>query len=202
VIASITLARFVYVSSTHPVWLKGVRIVVAYRLDACMFGVLAAWVKHFRPESWTKWSGWIGVLGLTILGFNASLPYTLAAESFVLHTIGFTITSVGAALLLPLLDSWKPAPAWGRPVVRLSLWSYSLYLVNMPVFALIFQHWFHGGPLVCAATFLTGSLCVAAFIYRFYEKPIIDLRDNRGSWRRLICFFDGAEARTPEEVAA
>lgn len=202
VIVAVTAARFAYVYAAHPVWLKGVRIVVAYRLDACMFGVLAAWVKHFRPNVWASGCGWNALLGLTVLVFNASLPYSLAADSYMLHTIGFSITSLGAALLLPYLDGWRTAGGWGKPVVRLSLWSYSLYLVNMPIFAVLFERCFHRRPFFGTTAFICLSLLFAAGIYRFYEKPIIAFRDNGGVWRRLLSFFEPTTTRAPETLPA
>jgi peptidoglycan/LPS O-acetylase OafA/YrhL len=177
-IVSITLIRSVYVLIAHPAWLRGVRVIVLYRLDACMFGVLAAWVKFFRPGIWSRASGVVFCAGLALLLFVSSLPFTLPADSIVLHTIGFTLTSLGSAFLLPALDRWTVRPRWGSPIVRLSLCSYSLYLVNMPMFlilthALPAEYVFAG-----AATFVVLSILAAAIIYRLFEKPMMDLRDR------------------------
>ena len=152
-------------------------MIVAYRLDACMFGVLAAWLKHFHPESWQRRPHFVFAAGLFILGIVVSLPFVLPGESLFPHTIGFTLTSFGALLLLPLLDRWTSAHGIGATaVVKMSIWSYSLYLVNLPVHTLI-QHSFpRVSPFLLAPMFLFFSIAIAALIYRFYEKPIMMLR--------------------------
>ncbi len=178
VMVAITLVRTAYVMASHPAWLRGVRVIVFYRLDACMFGVLAAWMKFFRPNVWSQRPSITCLLGLALLAFICSLPFSLPADSLVLHTIGFPGTSLGAALLLPALDRWSVMPRWGLPVVKLSLWSYSLYLINMSIFAIVGRVFPTAGALTSAALFVSSSLALAALNYRLFEKPITDLRDR------------------------
>ena len=184
VIILATALRTAFVLAVHPAWLRGVRVIVLYRLDACMFGVLAAWVKHFQPRLWARGSGALCCLGLALLGFISSLAYALPATSIVLHTIGFDGTSLGGAFLLPFLDQWSIAPRWGRPIIKLSLWSYSLYLVNMPIHEVLTRLLPAAGASACAILFVGLSLVVARINYRLFEKPIMDLRDDWPSKRR------------------
>jgi peptidoglycan/LPS O-acetylase OafA/YrhL len=180
IILVVTIARSIYVVSAQPMWLGGVREIVVYRLDACMYGVLAAWIKQFYLESWQRPSPRLFVYGVAALLVIVPLALMLPPDSLFLHTAGFPITSIGAALLLPTLDAWKTSVMPGRTIVtRISVWSYSLYFVNVVVFALIFQWWRHLGPVFCSIAFVVLSVLVAAVVYRFYEKPIMNLRDRR-----------------------
>jgi peptidoglycan/LPS O-acetylase OafA/YrhL len=178
-ILAVALARTIYVIATHPVWLTDVRMIVVYRLDACMFGVLAAWVKHYHPKVWQRTPRFLFSTGLAVLGMIAALPFVLPGDSLVLHTAGFPLTSLGAALLLPMLDRWRAA---GGPsavaIVKISIWSYSLYLVNLPLHAVLNRLYPHASPFLLAGAFLVFSTTIAAFVYRLYEKPIMDLRER------------------------
>ena len=187
VIAAVTVARCIYVVITQPMWLTGVRLIVVYRLDACMFGVLAAWVKCFYPAWWHSPSRLLFIVGLLTLVVIGILVFVTPTDSLFLHTAGFPFTSFAAALLLPVLDSWKASHALGsRAIVRISVWSYSLYFVNVPVFALLFERYHGTARLFCATVFLLVSIPLAALVYRFYEKPIMKLRNRAPALRRGV----------------
>lgn len=184
-IIAVTLARSVYVFSTHPAWLTDVRMIVVFRLDACMFGVLAAWVKHYYPGRWQLRAPFFLSVGLLLLATVAILPFLLPGDSFFLHTTGFTLTSLGALLLLPMLDQWSHADGFGAAaIVRISIWSYSLYLVNLPVRAVLDHFFAQRSPFLVVPAFLIISVSFAALIYRLYEKPILALRE-RSSIRQI-----------------
>jgi peptidoglycan/LPS O-acetylase OafA/YrhL len=179
VIVVVTIARSIYVVAVEPMWLGGVREIVIYRLDACMFGVLAAWLKHFRRAWWERPAGGLFAAGLAMLLTVALLAVILPSDSLFLHSAGFPLTSIAAALLLPTLDRWIVSRAsWHHLILNVSLWSYSLYFINVLVFAMLFRWFRDTGPVCCAAAFVLLSLSIAAVVYRFYEKPIMDLRKS------------------------
>jgi peptidoglycan/LPS O-acetylase OafA/YrhL len=178
-VVSITLARSVYVGIEQPMWLQGVRQIVIYRLDACMFGVLAAWVKCFHPSVWQLPRPALPVIAVLICALISGLAVSLPEQSVFLHIAGFPLTSIAAMLLLPTLDSWQSSIRYCGGFIRcLSKWSYSLYFVNLPIFALLLKHYRYNAPLLCTIAFLVFSVASAALCYRFYEKPMMNLRDN------------------------
>jgi peptidoglycan/LPS O-acetylase OafA/YrhL len=182
VIAAVTVARSIYVVVAHPDWLRDVRMIVVYRLDACMFGVLGAWLKHYHSTWLRERARILFAVGLSLIAAVAGLPFALPGDSLFLHTTGFTLTSVGALLLLPMFQQWTVArgPA-ANAVAKISLWSYSLYLVNLPVHAVLTHFFRHSPPLLLAVAFPTMSILLAALLYRLYEKPIMNLRDRRAA---------------------
>lgn len=91
---------------------------------------------------------------------------------------GFIATSLGAATLLPLLDSWRMVPPGGGIVMKLSLWAYALYLANMPVLKVL-QHFSPTeSPLANSLIFFIVCFVLADFVYTFFEKPMMDLRER------------------------
>ena len=155
---------------------------VIYRVDACVFGLLAAWVKHFFPNVFSRGRFVVFLVGLIVCGyaiyFNAHLMH-----SIFYRRAAFIGTSLGASLLLPLLDSWRAVPIWGSAVGRLSLWAYALYLGNLPVYRLIRHFSPFESPIGNILLFLFASVLVAEFVFTFYEKPLMDLLD-RWAFRR------------------
>ena len=191
-ILAVTAARSLYVLATHPLWLTDVRMIVVYRLDACMFGVLAAWMKHYHPEQWQRTPRVLFLAGVALLVGVASLPFLLPTDSLFPHSIGFTFTSVGALLLLPSLDRWTFTHAGGSfAVLKISLWSYSIYLVNLPVHSALNHLLPQASPFFLAAAFLFFSIALSALIYRCYEKPIMNLR-RRTAVRSVDFALDNA----------
>lgn len=159
-----------------------IRKMVSYRLDTIGFGALAAWLHHMYPTLWrqVRWPALVaGVIGVLVLAnmygdgrlwFSSTWYYTLAAISMM--------------LLLPQLSAWKNAPRWGAPVVFMSRISYALYLVHMPARNLYDNGLLPGrSPPVTIVIFVgywVIAIAISAMVYRWYEKPFMDLREKLG----------------------
>lgn len=179
-IVIVTLARSIYVALEQPMWLNGVRQIVIYRLDACMFGVLAAWVKCFHRDLWQLPRPALPAIAMSIFALITALALSLPEDSAFLHIAGFPLTSLAGFLLLPALDSWRSSNRLGSDlIVCLSKWSYSLYFVNLPIFTLLLKRYHYNAPWFCIVIFLGLSITSAALCYRFYEKPMMNLRDKK-----------------------
>ena len=209
-IGIVTIARGIYVVATEPMWMTGVREIVIYRLDACMFGVVAAWVKHFYPLRWRQPSLIFLVGGIAMLMAIAVSPFVLPRDSMFLQTAGFSFTSLAAAFLLPWLDAWMTTVRRGyfaRVVVNVSLWSYSLYLVQMLVFQLVSGWLPNSGAVSHVAAFAILCPLLAAVVYSFSkanheptrpwsEAAFGEPNSKRTNWRKWVRAPPGVYSKT------
>jgi peptidoglycan/LPS O-acetylase OafA/YrhL len=195
IVATILAVTFLSIRAISHMGVLTVRVTTIYRLDSCMFGMLAAWVKYFHPALFPRGRHLFFIVGIVMFIF-AIYCVGHAGRSFICDRSGFVATSLGATMLLPLLDSWRAVPPGGTIVPRLSLWAYSLYLANTPVRRVI-QHLFFGvSPYFKAAVFLFVSFVVAESVYSFYEKPMMNLRDRWPFRGRTVAPASSAENQT------
>ncbi len=181
--------RFWHVHAHEPTWDLGVRQIVVFRLDAIAWGILAAALRAARPAWWLTLrlpAFWLGATTLWFLS-DFYLRGNHDASGFA-KTWMFSLLPLGGALLLPLFDQMhvtSDTPLF-RSVRALARWSYSLYLVNLPLGTLIHlvvqvpnAKETPGFALLVEGIYLTLCLSLAALVYRFFEKPIMELREDR-----------------------
>lgn len=163
-------------------WL-GVKIykVVIYRLDGIALGLLAAYIKYYNPNFWFKsrnLSFIIGLLVCYIILYSQWLPNDFSTKVYKI-----ILQSIGCFLLLPKFDSIKSAPSVITKIItHISLISYSMYLINLALVAEVIRDNFPPhGPRTAWAMYLIywfTVITVSTMIYKYYEKPIMDLRDR------------------------
>lgn len=182
------MARTIAVEISDPLWDAGIRKVVMLRLDSLMIGVLASWLLHETPP--LNCSKGIATLVLGISLVTGIVVFFLLNESVLdTSTFGrvllFPIVSTGCVLLIVSGLRWDSMPAVvGKPVEICARWSYALYLAHMPMFNIIL--WAQGsaqpgntlGALARWGAFIAGSVCVAALVEQFVERPTLKWRDR------------------------
>ncbi|MFN2624287.1 MAG: acyltransferase family protein, partial [Chthoniobacterales bacterium] len=108
-------------------------------------------------------------------------------DNYFARTFRFTFVSLGFALLLPWASGWRlSGENFASTAVRkIALWSYSLYLIHLPVFLLVSRAGFgpdHPMPLPTAlvsfALQIGGAIVLSALLYRFFEAPCTRLREK------------------------
>jgi peptidoglycan/LPS O-acetylase OafA/YrhL len=166
----------------HFWWDTNFRKVVLTRLDAIGFGVLMAYVKFYFPAVFTKYRVWSFLLGLAVILILLYTPKD--PNDLFTKTLYFTCISIGAALLLPFADSVKRFRfrKWGVLVTYISILSYSMYLLNLLIASLFAHYLMPTRRLENALYFGLYWLLVLAIsylMYRFFEKPVTDLRDKK-----------------------
>ncbi len=187
IILACTVARFWTAQLTSASIDSTLRKIVLLRLDALAFGVLLAWLERYRPLMLAKLARgwWLGVpLMMIAVAHLATLSESLAffAPPNTPHRLFapllFTLLPIACALLLAGAEA---APMRSRTwITNQSKWSYSMYLLHFPLLLLMLH--FSGGlknPAVIALAFFawyTVTIIGAAAIYRWFEKPIMDLR--------------------------
>lgn len=162
-----------------------VRMIVINRLDSMMMGVMMALLKFYKTHFYNKsirWSLSVAILFTIVVSIilsNSQWVDTVSSRIFLC-----SLLTLGFACFLPFLDSLKV----GNPTVeyvatRLSMWSYSLYLVNLPVEYVLnylkrsLKFYTLTGNILLLISYWVVSILLSAVIYTFFEKPILKIRD-------------------------
>ena len=174
-------------------WDEWQRKIVLYRFDSLMTGILAAWISVRFPQRWRKHNALYAIIGLLLLAVMYSTLWKIdhgriafGDDSYFARTFRFTCVSVGFALLLPAAANWRLSAErfWSVPIRKIALWSYSLYLVHLPLFDLILRmasDGWHASAMQALILFTVQIglvMAAAAFLYHFFEKPCTDLRER------------------------
>lgn len=198
-----SILRFVYATDETVTWDSGIRKVVFFRLDSLMYGIYLSYffdkIRDFKLKKKLL------LIGLSALTASLTAYFTLDHDhSFFLKTLEFSITSFGFMLIIPYMVDLKitQQTILSYFFKKTALWSYSMYLSNFLIYNLIqtllFSKYFinHAGygallciPLMIGATYLTS-----AFVYKIYEFPIMNFRENAIAWLKQ-------RFNTPEEIA-
>jgi peptidoglycan/LPS O-acetylase OafA/YrhL len=167
-------------------WDVHFRKVVLTRLDAIGYGVLMAWLKFYCGSFFYRVRNWMLLAGIVIVYIALEVPRD--HNGVYMKVFSFCLVSFGASLLLPKADSVKNfrfAPI-GRLVTFISVISYSMYLVNLGIVAGLFQHYLTPHRRLENALyyglFWIVTFALSTLLYRFFEKPVTDLRDK--VWKR------------------
>lgn len=169
-------------------WNVNVKAMVIYRIDAIYYGVLGAYVSIVFPTFWKRIRFIIFPLGIFLLLvlilfipmkgiFIESYPIFWNVWYFVLNSIAILFT-------LPLLSQWQTCNALLlKPITYISILSYAIYLLHYSIILQLLKYLIPTDDLVGLdiAVFILVYLLITGvlsyFVYRFYEKPMMDLRD-------------------------
>lgn len=156
------------------------QLVVVFRLDAIMFGVFVALVRSRFPSVWNR-------------------PFTLLATGAIAATLGvflssrqsptatalaLTLLPLGFAGLLPAVFRIPvPDNFVARWVEAISTWSYSMYLCHTLIYQGLkpivgYDNLGQLEKLLYKVVALALIILLSAMVYRFFEKPVTDLRDR------------------------
>ncbi len=192
IIALVTTLRVVFHFNEDIVdysyWSQNLRKVVIYRIDSIYYGFIAAYIAIKFKTFWQKnrWSSAsIGVILFlsmhafifkwNILPDNASLFYNVFYLSLV---------SISIAMFLPILSMWKEGAFLKTQITWISVLSYSVYLVNYSIVLLTMKKFIDMTSVAMSYKILIGllfwivSFLLSYSLYRWFEKPIMALRDK------------------------
>ena len=185
-----SIARMVTALDPGATWSEGLRMVVIYRFDALMIGMIGAWLSIRYPQPWRRSVFLCALSGIVLLVTmyatlwkfeNGQLAF--GDDNYFARTFRFTFVSLGFALLLPWASAWKlTGENLGSTAIRrIALWSYGLYLVHLPVFLLVSRAGFGADApraLVSFALQIGGAILLSAILFRFFETPCTRLREK------------------------
>jgi peptidoglycan/LPS O-acetylase OafA/YrhL len=170
-------------------WNVSLKSVTVYRLDAIFMGVLCAWISINFKKNWTKFkvpSAMIGGLIMTFMyfgmGFLRILPETYP---FIWNVVYLPLASLSIAFFVPFFSQLETSIVLiKRPVEFISKISYSIYLFHYSIIMQLLMLFVDKEKTsllqlhLITALYLATTAFVSYICYRFYEKPIMDLRNK------------------------
>ena len=169
------------------IWAEDLRKVVRFRLDAIMYGVLVAWAHRRWPAQVHRSRYALLAVGLVLVGWTYRDFFRLDLQnSWYARTWLSSMVTLGFALWLPWAASLRTVGLnlADAGIRRIALWSYAMYLLNMPAHVWLTQQFgeaSHRSVLTAWGVFVlywTLVTAVAAAVYHFYEHPILRLREK------------------------
>lgn len=160
---------------------ENIKKVVITRLDAIGYGLLAAWLAFYYIELWQKYKLAFFILGVIILYI---IKNDIFKSNFLYRNVFFySFSPLALMLFLPIAYSIKTGRGFiGKSVTYISKISYSMYLVNLAIVAEVIRHNFPmenvTDGVIKFFLYWVIVIVLSSIIYRFYEKPMMDLRDK------------------------
>ncbi len=181
-------------ANTLDYWNVELKAVVIYRIDAIYYGVLVAYISLTSKEFWRKYTSsffFIGILlFLAIHLLIGSRELTTQSHPFFFNVLYLPLCSLSISMSLPVFSRLKKAPTGLlKPITFISLISYSMYLLHYSIILQLMRYFSptEGFSSLQKWAFSLGyifiTILLAYFLYRLYEKPMMDLRD-RAYFRR------------------
>lgn len=170
-------------------WDVHLRKLVITRMDSLMFGVLAAYFHFYFPKQWQAYRLPTFVIGVVLFLFFkiAGIIDLYRVDSFMNVVLSFTCMSVATALLIPFLSSIKEGSGIVyRGITKISLISYSMYLLNLNVIQYNIIKWFpwSDNPEKLVSIYALNYviywilvLGLSTLLYKYFELPMMRLRD-------------------------
>lgn len=176
-------------ATTLQFWNINLKAVVIYRLDAIYYGVLAALLSFQFKNNWIKFKHiyfFIGLFLFSILHlFIIKFQLNPEKAPLLYNVFYLPLCSISFSFLLPLLSQLKKAPNYiFKSITFLSIISYAVYLLHYSVvLQLLHYHWQFGTNTIVLkvlfmVVYLSTTLCLSYLLYRYFERPIMNLRDH------------------------
>lgn len=196
-LAVFLVIRILWTHSGVEAWNDKVRMVLPLRLDSIGIGVFFAWLFTYMPSLWQKWRKPALILGLLLFVCNivyylqVIIPNVDGQTTWFDNTLYFLFTDFSFALLLPYAASIKVnASFFGKFITLTSIISYSLYLVHISIVRRLIEAFLSfDGRWSAALTwllFISGSYILSYFLFVYFEKPTLSLRDRFGRSKKTV----------------
>jgi peptidoglycan/LPS O-acetylase OafA/YrhL len=185
--------KILYQFNTHTTtlyeWNVSLKSVMIYRLDAIFMGVLCSWISINYEKNWTKFKLKSAAVGVIIMffmyfgmGYLQILPETFP---FVWNVVYLPLTSLSIALFVPLFSQMETSIVIiKRPIAFISKISYSIYLLHYSIIMQLLMLFIDREKTslwqlhFITVFYLITTIFMSYLFYRFYEKPMMDLRDK------------------------
>lgn len=176
-------------TTTLDEWNVSLKAVMIYRLDAIFMGVLCAWISSNYQKNWAKFKFPAALIGGSIMlfmyfgmGFFRILPETYP---FVWNVFYLPLASLSIAFFVPFFSQLETSITIVKmPIEFISKISYSIYLLHYSLIMQLIMLFVDREKTsllqlhLIAILYLVITVFLSYLFYRFYEKPMMDLRDK------------------------
>lgn len=185
------LRYFVYLEnafSDMTTWNSNLKSLTVYRIDSILFGFVTAWLHMFYKEMLQNYKVYFFIISLHLFVFQFVimnvLGFDIVATPLYYKVFYFTLTSFTIFLALPLFVNWKSSETiFGKPIQLISKISYSMYLLHYSIITVLMKYVISSldvnfSNAIIIASYMFITTVSSYLLYRFYEKPMMDLRDK------------------------
>jgi len=176
-------------SNSLEFWNINLKAVVIYRIDAIYYGVLAAYLSLVHPDFWKKQTTLFLFLGVFLfIGIHSFIrvaKWLTDNQPFFFNVLYLPLCSLSIAMSLPFFSRLKRAnKLMVKPITFVSLISYSMYLLHYSIILQMMRYFSasetYGAIKKIGFTigYLAITILLSYFLYRLFEKPMMDLRDR------------------------
>ena len=192
-ILSSFLARIWFHTNTNNtdivIWNANVKSVVIYRLDSIFIGVLCSWIAINFKFYWTQYKNVFFAIGVFAIGFLFTgigyFQILIASHPLFWNVFYLPLVSISISFFLPVLSQWKTFDSkLAKPITFISIISFSIYLLHYSIILQVMKNSFPINPQNTIALHLFTAcyglitIALSYLTYRFFEKPIMNLRDK------------------------
>ena len=164
-------------------WDKNIRKVVAFRLDALLYGVIAAWVFKTKKSFAITYRKYLLLLGAILVLIAYFVFYKKFSAGF--NNVFFTsLSSLGFALTLFYFKTWQGPKNKSilNAITFLSVISYSLYLIHYTFLFRVLNNFIIARTLMNASVllfvYLLFAIVLASLFHYYFEKPFLKLKEK------------------------
>lgn len=171
------------------IWNSSVKATVLYRLDAVYYGFIFAYLSIVNKEFFKRCRYAFACIGsLLFIAIYGGVIFIFKTEEYPLfwNVIYLPINSLTIGFFLPFLYYFKSfstkITSW---VTKISVYSYAMYLLHYTFILYVMQliYPYEGLKLyqkmICVLVYLSITYILSSIIYKYYEKPITNLRDKK-----------------------
>jgi peptidoglycan/LPS O-acetylase OafA/YrhL len=170
-------------------WNVSLKSVMIYRLDAIFMGVLCAWLSINYQKHWAKHkfiAAFVGILIMMFMYFGMGYLHILPETyPFVWNIVYLPLASFSIAFFVPFFSQLETSVGIiKKPIEFISKISYSIYLFHYSVIMQLLMLFVDRNRTsltqlhLITIFYLATTVIISYICYRFYEKPIMDLRDK------------------------
>ena len=168
-------------------WNESLRKVTIYRLDAIYYGFVMYYLfnKNYFNETYTHLLFYIGLCSVFVLHILIfAMGISVENYPYFFNVMFLPLNSISICLMLPFLIHLKIKSAFILEwITYISVFSYSIYLLHYTIILHGIKTFLPSDDLIgwTLFTYTIGYwilvLVLSALQYKFFEKPITNLRD-------------------------